>query len=52
MRLRLLDHKELTWDLVATLLDFGAMHGFGRWRTGGYGVFTWAWIDAADAGEA
>lgn len=50
IHLRLLGHKQLDWQLVATLLDLGELHGFGRWRTGGWGAFRWTWIDEPEEG--
>lgn len=40
--IQLMVNKEVTWDgVLAPLLDLGQLRGFGQWRTGGYGRFTW-----------
>lgn len=38
-RILLLDNKEVTPDVLQELLAFGALRGFGQWRTGGFGRF-------------
>ena len=35
----LLNHKELTVDLIALLLEYGELIGLGQWRNGSYGRF-------------
>ena len=35
----LLNHKEVTWDLIADLLRYGTLMGLGQFRNGGYGRF-------------
>lgn len=40
--IKLLTTKEITWDgVLVPLMDLGVLRGFGQWRTGGYGRFTW-----------
>ena len=41
--IRLLEHKEekINMGLIRNLLDYGALHGLGQWRNGGYGQFEW-----------
>jgi hypothetical protein len=34
-------HKEITEDLIKCLLDYGELNGFGQFRNGGYGTFTY-----------
>ena len=36
-----LPHKELSWELIEGLLDYGKWQGIGQWRSGGFGRFTW-----------
>ena len=31
----------LTMENIYAALDYGSMKGFGQWRSGGYGMFTW-----------
>lgn len=38
--------KPLTWEAIETALDYGALHGLGQWRNGGYGRFTWEKVEA------
>lgn len=39
---KLMANKEVTWDgVLVPLLDLGQLRGYGQWRTGGYGRFTW-----------
>jgi len=42
--LDLLPHKELTWDVIYTLLDYGSRKGIGQFRNGSFGRFTWEQI--------
>ena len=35
----LLPHKDLTWEVVDTLLEYGQLSGLGQFRNGGYGRF-------------
>jgi hypothetical protein len=35
----LIPHKELTWELIDTLLEYGKFSGLGQFRNGGYGRF-------------
>ena len=37
--IRLLPHKEINFDLLDTLLQYGQLAGLGQWRSGGYGQF-------------
>jgi len=37
--IKLLPHKELSWDLIKTLLEYGELMGLGQFRNGGYGRF-------------
>lgn len=39
VELMLLQHKELSEDIVLTLLGYGALKGLGEWRNGSYGRF-------------
>lgn len=39
------EEGELTLDTLTELLDYGAYHGLGQWRNGGYGQFTWRRLD-------
>jgi hypothetical protein len=42
--LDLLDGMEVTWPILATLLDYGSRRGMGQWRSGGWGRYTWRWL--------
>lgn len=33
--------NNVTWADIENALDYGALHGLGQWRNGGYGRFTW-----------
>lgn len=33
--------NKITWENLENALDYGALHGLGQWRNGGYGRFTW-----------
>ena len=35
----LLPHKELTWEVIDKLLEYGQLMGFGQFRNGGFGRF-------------
>ena len=37
----------VTLDNIQAALDYGAMKGFGQWRSGGYGMFNWQSLEAA-----
>lgn len=37
--IRLLQHKEITWDVIHELLKYGELQGLGQFRNGGYGRF-------------
>lgn len=45
--LKLLDNagsvksRAITWDVLESALDYGALKGIGQWRNGGYGRFAW-----------
>lgn len=39
--IEILEHKELTPELIGQLLNYGRYKGIGQWRNGGYGCFTW-----------
>lgn len=45
IEIALLPHKELTWDLVENLLDYGQLKGLGQFRNGSYGRFTWERVE-------
>ncbi len=40
-----LGEKELTKEVISQCLDYGQYSGFGEWRTGGYGRFTYTLED-------
>lgn len=40
----LLPQKELTWDLLEKLLNYGQYKGLGQFRNGSYGRFTWEYV--------
>lgn len=37
----LVENKEVTFEIIHKLLDYGALKGMGQWRNGGWGTFTW-----------
>jgi hypothetical protein len=39
--IKVLDHKEITQEVVEKLLDYGALKGLGQWRNGSWGRFAW-----------
>ena len=41
----LVDHDELSWDVVEYLLDYGQLKGLGQWRNGSWGSFVWKRTD-------
>jgi hypothetical protein len=45
IRVHLLPHPELTWDIVELLLDYGEFEGISQWRSGGFGQFSWTRLD-------
>jgi|Deesub1362A_J573_1020465.scaffolds.fasta_scaffold04192_7 hypothetical protein len=46
IKITLFPHKELSWDLIETLLDYGRFMGLGQFRNGSYGRFEWRYADA------
>lgn len=40
-----LPHKELTWEVIEQLLDYGYFKGLGQWRNAGWGRFSWEYVD-------
>jgi len=38
----LINHKELNFNVVETLLDYGTLKGIGQWRNASYGRFKWS----------
>jgi hypothetical protein len=38
---KLYPNKELSWDLIETLLNYGEDKGLGQWRNADHGSFTW-----------
>jgi hypothetical protein len=42
--LHLLPHKEITWEVVEQLFDYGQYQGISQWRNASYGQFTYEWI--------
>jgi hypothetical protein len=38
---RLLPHREINFDLIEELLDYGQLKGLGQFRNGSFGRFTW-----------
>jgi hypothetical protein len=41
VEIALLPHKELNYNLIERLLDYGQLKGLGQFRNGSYGRFTW-----------
>jgi hypothetical protein len=41
VEIALLPHKELTWQMIEGLMDYGQLKGLGQFRNGSYGRFTW-----------
>lgn len=41
IKIILLPNKEVTWDIVELLMDYGEFRGLGQWRNAGFGRFTW-----------
>ena len=39
--IKLLPHKEISREVIETLLDYGALKGLGQWRNGSWGRFAW-----------
>lgn len=39
--IQLVEHKEITMDIIKELLNYGRLQGIGQWRNGGFGQFTW-----------
>jgi len=39
--LQIIQNKEITFEVVEALLQYGAMKGIGQWRNGGFGQFTY-----------
>ena len=40
----LIPHKEITWDRIEAIMDFGAEGiGLGQWRNASHGRFKWSW---------
>lgn len=39
--LQLIPNKEITWDVIETLLQYGEYSGLGQFRNGSYGQFEW-----------
>lgn len=39
--IELLENKEVTWELIQGILEYGKYKGLGQWRNGGFGRFTW-----------
>ena len=37
--IKLLKHKEITWEIIDELLRYGELQGLGQFRNGGYGRF-------------
>jgi len=37
----ILPHKQLNFDVIERLLDYGRYNGLGQWRNGGFGRFVW-----------
>ena len=37
----ILPHKQLNFDVIERLLDYGRYKGLGQWRNGGFGRFVW-----------
>lgn len=37
----LVENKEISWDTIETLLDYGYFKGIGQWRNASWGSFTW-----------
>jgi hypothetical protein len=37
----LIEHKEVSFDIIEKIFDYGKYKGLGQWRNGGYGKFTW-----------
>lgn len=40
--------RPLDWEAVEAALGYGAYHGLGQWRSGGYGSFRWEEIAHVD----
>jgi len=43
-------HREITWNVIESLLDYGSRQGLCQWRTGGYGRFKWERIAVEESG--
>jgi len=41
IEIHLLPHKELSWDIIEQLFDYGVYEGISQWRSASYGRFTW-----------
>ena len=39
--IEILENKEVTWEVIQKLLDYGQYKGLGQWRNGGWGRFEW-----------
>jgi hypothetical protein len=47
IKIGLLPHPEVTWDLLEQLLEYGQFKGLGQFRNGGYGRFSFRRIAEA-----
>ncbi|MGB9660691.1 MAG: hypothetical protein ACPL5F_01570 [Moorellaceae bacterium] len=43
--IEVIENKEVTLDILRTLLDYGSYKGLGQWRNGGWGSFEWEEVD-------
>jgi len=41
VEIEVLPNKEIDFDVIEKLLDYGCRKGLGQWRNGGYGTFLW-----------
>lgn len=39
--IQIVEHKEITSNVIRELLDYGQLQGIGQWRNGAYGQFKW-----------
>ena len=45
IQIQMLQTKDINWRILENCLDYGFFCGIGQWRGGGYGRFTWEYVD-------
>lgn len=45
LTVKIFPNAEITWEVLEKLFEYGKFHGIGQWANGGFGVYTWSWVE-------